>query len=150
MDASVLKDSASCGYENILRNHLREVIDAQSTFFYLLLDVEAAEVCAIKEGLQVGLEGVRRRLEVSGDCSVVISTLNYDISLFNDLGAIFNDVKDFATIVANIRFKLVPKNLNKLAHFLAKWTSMNTCPKVLCEYLPILLFLILRLIDLML
>ena len=51
--------------------------------------------------------------------SSVISTLNSDKSFYNDLGAIINDVKDLATIVDRVRFKLVPRDLNKSAHSLA-------------------------------
>ncbi|KAL5553515.1 hypothetical protein UlMin_040916 [Ulmus minor] len=126
VDAAWDKNRGVCGVGLVIRDYMGCVLDARWKYWAFPIRVEAAELMAIREGLLATRERNLTPFSIALDCAWVVSSLMEGKKLFNDLGPLIKDVRNWANCVCFTGFFHVSRLINVPAHKLVRWAVSSS------------------------
>ncbi|KAL5857450.1 hypothetical protein ACOSQ3_004908 [Xanthoceras sorbifolium] len=87
-------------------------------------------------GMQLAIDSSLLTAVVESDSSSVISLINARNSIFADIASVLANIFDLRDSYPFIRFLFAPRNLNNVAHQLAKMALVKDVNFVLLEEVP--------------
>ena len=135
-DVAFFDASGCAGIGVVFRDHTGQVIAALSQKIHLVQIVELAEALAAKRAVRFPLELSLFSVELEGDCSKVISTLNASKSCNTLFGHVTDECRRFSTSLRFWKFQHVRREGNRLAHALARIAILSADTNVWVESLP--------------
>ena len=120
----------------VFRDHTGQVIAALSQKIHLVQMFELAEALATRMAVGFALELSLFNVELEGDCSRVISTLNASKSCNTLFGHVTDECRRVSTSLRFCKFQHVRRDGNRLAHALARRAILSADTNVWVESLP--------------
>ena len=120
----------------VFRDHTGQVIAALSQKIHLVQMFELAEALAARMAVGFALELSLFNVELEGDCSRVISTLNASKSCNTLFAHVTDECRRVSTSLRFCKFQHVRRDGNRLAHALARRAILSADTNVWVESLP--------------
>ncbi|KAL5556818.1 hypothetical protein UlMin_039054 [Ulmus minor] len=99
VDAAIDSNKCICGIGFVIRDYQGSVMDGCSKLWHFPLNVKAAKLMTIKEGLKFARKGGWTPVYVASDCVSVIALLNSNSRIFNNLGVLIDETLFWLTFI---------------------------------------------------
>jgi ribonuclease HI len=113
----------------VIRDYRGSLVQANCSLLSHVSTVAMAEALALREGLRLAESLGCHHLVAESDSVETISALTGELRWWNESSAIFADCIDIASRIGDVEFKACPREVNQVAHEIAKFSFNNksTC-----------------------
>jgi ribonuclease HI len=112
VDEAFYPDSSSGSVGAILRDHSGKFISVLSYFLPHVSSARAAEVMAMKEGLDLANRTGCSNIVAELDSTEIVEACTREMTWFDESAAAFADCVDLATLIGQVYFKHCPREEN--------------------------------------
>jgi ribonuclease HI len=127
VDAALFLAARRMGCGIVMRDHSGSFILSVSEGIQEFPAPELAEAIAVRRGLAVAKERGFDRAVLVSDCQTLIQRISAPGMDHSPLGALIADIRSLATDFQSCTFKFNSRNLNVVAHKLARSAEPSSC-----------------------
>jgi ribonuclease HI len=125
VDASFLEDRHAGAVRAVLRDFQGNFLAASCVFLPHVTNPLMAEAIAMREGLKLANEIRCNMVQAESDSTGVIDACKGEDRWWDENAAIYADCVDLVTSIGDVSFSHCPREANKVAHELAKFSFAN-------------------------
>lgn len=125
IDAAIFTESSYYSYAMVARDHTGTLVAAQSSCKQGVLNPDLAETIGIREALSWVKSKDWQLVDVETDCIGAVQAIRCSSINFSYLGRVVDDCRRLIADLRlrNVTLKFVRRSANKVAHFLARYSS---------------------------